>query len=84
VVALAFGPFFSLPSLLLSGPASAGGIAFVNPTGNLGGFVKPYIIGVLKEDTGGYAAAMAALAIGLVQSAVMSRRLGARWRRVRS
>jgi D-galactonate transporter len=46
-------PFWSLPSEFLTGYAAASGIAFINSIGNLGGFVGPYAIGLLKERTGG-------------------------------
>ena len=42
---------WSLPGALLSGTASAAGIALVNSCGNLGGFVSPYAIGKLTELT---------------------------------
>ena len=69
-VLAAFGPVFALPSSFLHGTAAAGGIALVNAIGVLGGFLGPYVIGVLKEQTGGYASAMAMLAMVLVLSAV--------------
>ena len=71
-----FGPFFSLPSSFLGGTAAAGGIALVNSIGALGAFFGPIIIGVLKEQTGNYASAMAALAFGLVLSAAIVLALG--------
>ncbi|MGH7224110.1 MAG: MFS transporter, partial [Gemmataceae bacterium] len=37
-------PFWALPTSFLSGAAAAGGIAFINAVGNLGGFVGPNII----------------------------------------
>ena len=37
--------FWSLPPLMLSGMAAAAGIAAINATGNLGGFLGPYIVG---------------------------------------
>jgi ACS family tartrate transporter-like MFS transporter len=45
-------PFWCLPSAILRGVAAAVGIAFVNSFGNLGGFVGPYALGVLKDATG--------------------------------
>ena len=54
----AYGPFYSLPSTFLAGPAAAGGIALIYSVGNLGGFVGPMIIGVSMEETGSYSAAM--------------------------
>ena len=52
-------------------PAAEGGIALVIAIGNLGGFLGPYMIGALKEQTGGYAASMAALAFAMLLSAVI-------------
>jgi MFS transporter, ACS family, tartrate transporter len=71
-----FGPFYSLPSLFLGGTAAAGGIALVNSVAALGAFFGPVIIGVLKEQTGNYASAMAAVAFGLVLSAAIMLALG--------
>jgi len=51
------------------GTAAAGGIAFVNAIGNLGGFCGPYLVGWLKDHTGGYSAGMAVLGLGLVMTA---------------
>lgn len=61
-------PFWSLPTSFLSGAAAAGGIAFINALGNLGGFVAPNVIGQVKELTGGLEGGMwflaAAMALG--------------------
>ena len=46
------GPFWAMPSELLSGVAAAAGIAFINSIGNLGGFAGPYVIGVVRTSTG--------------------------------
>ena len=67
----AFSPLGSLLKSLLSGPAAASGLALYNSIGNLGGFVGPYIVGVLRESTGGYAASMATLAFALVVSTIV-------------
>jgi MFS family permease len=44
--------FFSLPTSFLGGAAAAAGIALVNCTGNLGGFISPTVIGALTTHTG--------------------------------
>src|SRR6185312_4221591 len=44
-----FGPFFAFPSSFLSGPAAAGGIALVAALANLGGFLGPTIIGMIRQ-----------------------------------
>lgn len=48
-----FGPtFWALPPRLLAGAGAAGGIALINMTGQLGGIVSPFMIGVVKDMTG--------------------------------
>jgi MFS transporter, ACS family, tartrate transporter len=46
-------PFWTIPTLLLSGSSAAVGIALVNAIGNVGGFVGPTLIGYLRTATGG-------------------------------
>jgi MFS transporter, ACS family, tartrate transporter len=70
------GPFFSLPSAFLGGAAVAGGIALINSVGSLGSFLGPFLIGVLREQTGGYSAGMLSLAAGLVFAATAVLALG--------
>jgi ACS family tartrate transporter-like MFS transporter len=76
------GPFFALPSTFLAGTAAAGGVGFVNTIGSLGRFIGPYGVGVLKESSGGYASAMAAMGVCMLMSALivlaMGRKMGAR------
>ena len=45
------GPFWSLPTSILAGTAAAGGIAFINSVGNLGGFLGPFMVGYIKDHT---------------------------------
>ena len=45
------GPFWSLPTSILAGTAAAGGIAFINSVGNLGGFLGPFVVGYIKDHT---------------------------------
>ena len=62
--------FWSLPPLMLSGMAAAAGIAAINATGNLGGFLGPYIVGVTARggdfSTGLYVMAGCALLSALL------------------
>ncbi len=65
------GPFWALGTASLSGTAAAGGIALINSVGNLGGFVGPYAVGVISDQTGSHLAALmtlggALLAMGLL------------------
>jgi ACS family tartrate transporter-like MFS transporter len=62
-------PFWALPPIFLSGTAAAGGIALINATGNLGGFVGPYAVGWVKQATQSYTAGILALAAALVAAA---------------
>ena len=55
-------PFWCLPTTLLRGTAAAAGIALVNSLGNLGGFAGPYLLGALKDATGGTTGAFLVLA----------------------
>ena len=41
-----------LPSGLLTGAAAAGGLALMATIGNLGGYVAPYVVGLVREATG--------------------------------
>lgn len=43
---------FTYPATRLSGATLAGGIAFVNTVGLFGGFLGPYIMGLMEEATG--------------------------------
>ena len=61
-VVSAVGPLFSFPSSFLRGRAAAGGIAAFNMVGSFGSFSGPYLIGILRQETGGYAAGMAMMA----------------------
>ncbi len=77
------GPFWTLPPAFLGGAAAAGGIALINSIGTGGGgFAGPYILGLLRQATGGYSVGMAVLAIGPLLTAgivlFMARALKAR------
>src|SRR5436190_129485 len=47
--------FWTIPPRFLSGLAAAGGLAFINSIGTMGGFVGPTIIGFLRDHTGSFA-----------------------------
>jgi ACS family tartrate transporter-like MFS transporter len=55
------GPFWPMPAAYLSGTAMAGGIAFINSVGNLGGFVGPYMVGWIKDASGSFLGGLYAL-----------------------
>jgi ACS family tartrate transporter-like MFS transporter len=70
--------FWTLPTAILTGTAAAGGIAFINSVGNLGGFVGPYAIGWVKDATGSYASGMVVLACTLIGAGILTVALGHR------
>lgn len=51
-VVTALPMFWALPTSFLADSAAAAGLALVNCTGNLAGFLSPTIIGILKTNTG--------------------------------
>jgi ACS family tartrate transporter-like MFS transporter len=71
----ALGPFWALPTAFLSGSAAAGGIALINSLGNLGGFVGPWVLGLLKEATGSFRAGLVFLAASLLVAALLALRV---------
>jgi MFS transporter, ACS family, tartrate transporter len=52
-----YGPFWSMPTQFLTGPAAAAGVALVTMIANIGGFAGPALIGWLKAQTGTYTGA---------------------------
>jgi ACS family tartrate transporter-like MFS transporter len=71
----ALGPFWTLPPSFLAGSGAAGGIALINSVGNLGGFVGPYALGLLKQETGSFRAGLLLLAAALLAVAALALRL---------
>ena len=66
------GPFWALPQSYLGGVAAAGGIALINTLGTgAGGFVGPYVVGLLKNATGGYAVPIGVLAVAPAMTAIV-------------
>ncbi len=66
-----FGPFWAVSSGFLRGTAAAGGIAVINSVGNLGGFVCPWVIGLVKKQTGSFAGGIGFIAVALSLAAVL-------------
>lgn len=48
------GPFWTIPTGFLSGAAAAAGVALINSFGNVGGFVGPTLVGVVRDATGSH------------------------------
>lgn len=66
------GPFWSMPTMFLTGTAAASGIAWINSLGNLGGFFGPSMVGWAKTLSGSFAGGLYALAICALVSAAIS------------
>jgi MFS transporter, ACS family, tartrate transporter len=66
------GPFWAMPTSLLSGTAAAAGIAFINSVGNLGGFVGPYVIGLVRTSTGQFKGGLLLVSAALAASGAIA------------
>ena len=66
-----YGPFWSLPSLFMTGAAAAVGMASINSIANLGGFVGPFGFGALEDATGSIYLGLSIVAIVLIISGAL-------------
>lgn len=73
--------FWTIPTRFLTGVAAAGGLAFINSIGTMGGFFGPYMVGAIKDATGSFHMGIWAMAGLLVGSALLTASL---WRLVPS
>jgi MFS transporter, ACS family, tartrate transporter len=64
--------FWAFPTTLLAGSGMPAGLAFINSIGSLGGFVGPYLMGLLKDLTGDYRVGLLILASGQVIAAIIA------------
>ena len=77
--------FWSMPTGYLTGVAAAGGIAFINSIGNLGGFVGPFAVGWLRDNTAnGFQAGLTFLAVCLLTGSAVAVIVGRRVARIRA
>jgi D-galactonate transporter len=67
--------FWAMPAALLSGTAAAAGIALINSIGNVGGFVGPYLVGLMKDATGSTDGGLVTLAAILAFGAFLATRV---------
>jgi ACS family tartrate transporter-like MFS transporter len=70
--------FWNLPTAYLGAATAAAGIAFINSFGNLSGYLAPQLVGLLRDRTGNYGAAMLSCGAIMVVSAVLVRLAGVR------
>ncbi len=68
--------FWSLPSLLMTESAAAASIGLINSFGNLGGWVGPTVVGVVKQYSGDYRYGLWYLAGSMVVAAAIIVGLG--------
>lgn len=66
------GLFWSIPPAFLSGVGAAGGLAFINSIGTLGGFFAPIIMGYLKQITGSTNSGLTVMAGLIILSALLA------------
>jgi MFS transporter, ACS family, tartrate transporter len=64
-------PFWTLPTRYLRHTAAAAGLAVINSTGALSGFVAPTVIGWAKQSTGQFTAGLLVVAASLLLAAVL-------------
>ena len=64
--------FFSLPSEFLSGSSAAAGIALVTSVTNLGGFVGPYTVGLIRQRTGSFYSGLICAGISFLVGAALA------------
>lgn len=64
--------FWTIPPRFLTGMAAAGGLAFINSIGTTGGFVGPYVMGWLSDETGSFNAGLLAMSGFLILAALLS------------
>lgn len=61
--------FWAIPPRFLVGTAAAGGLAFINSVGTLGGFFGPFLMGWLKDLTGSFDSGLLLMALIVMVSA---------------
>ncbi|MHB1206142.1 MAG: MFS transporter [Rhodospirillaceae bacterium] len=68
--------FWTLPTAVLGSATAAAGIALVNAVGNIGGYVGPVIVGMIKDATGSYTYGLCALGAFAIFSGVLALLMG--------
>jgi ACS family tartrate transporter-like MFS transporter len=64
------GPYWALTSSFIVAEAAAVGIGIVNSIGNFGGFIGPYVIGMLNDASGGISLSLAFLSLMLILTSI--------------
>ena len=66
-----FAPFWAVPNEFLTGLSADAGIALINSTANLGGFVGPYVMGAINKRTGSFRGGLVFAGVSLFGSAML-------------
>jgi MFS family permease len=64
--------FWTLTGEFLTGAAAAIGIALINTIGQFGGLLGPWLVGIIKDFTGHFGAALIALAVAAFLAALIA------------
>ena len=70
------GPYWATATEMLPAATAAAGIAAINSLGNLAGFVGPFLIGAIKDETGSFALALLPLVAFAVLSGIVVLAMG--------
>ena len=64
--------YFSVPGEFLTGFSAAAGIAVVTSVANLGGFVGPFTVGLIRQKTGSFYSGLICAGVSFLISACLS------------
>lgn len=67
--------FWPMPTALLSASAAVAGLAIINSVGQMAGFLSPYLVGFIKDQTGSTDAALYSLAGVIVLGSLVALRV---------
>lgn len=67
-----FGPYWGIPTSILSGETAAAGFALINSIGVIGGYLGPFLVGELTQKTGSYDPALAVFGVLMVISGLLA------------
>jgi ACS family tartrate transporter-like MFS transporter len=64
--------FWTIPTRFLTGVAAAGGLAFINMIGTIGGFVGPAMMGELRQITGSFESGLLAMSAVMLVATLLA------------